>query len=161
MFDSQAFDSASFDENSFEFDVIEVGGAFDADSFDLDAFDDGSFLFDDTVPSTDVVFLGAFLDNRTTLSLYFSDIVEIGSGGSTGIVSNLSGGSVTWTYATGEGTNKISYTASRKINHKEFGTGSYTNPGNGIEDPSGNDIESMSFVIWNRIVPTHKRWWFR
>jgi hypothetical protein len=168
MFDSTAFDSGSFDENSVEFDALVVGGAFDADSFDLDAFDNGSFLFDDSVPSTDVIFLGAFLGSRTTLTLYFSDIVDIGSGGSAGLVSSLSGGAVTWTYASGAGTNKITYTASRRIDHKEFGSGSYTNPGNGIEDQNGNDIDSMSFVIWNRItfvpiprpMPRRNRWWW-
>jgi len=161
MFDSTAFDSNSFDANSFELGVITVGGAFDSTSFDLNAFDDGAFLFDDSVSSTAVTFVGAFLLDATTLTLYFSDVVDIGSGGSTGVASSLSGGAVTWTYASGSGTDKIVYTASRSVAHNEHGTGSYTNPGNGIEDPLGNDIDSTTFVIWNRIAPVPKNWWWR
>jgi hypothetical protein len=167
MFDAAAFDAESFDESSFELDVAANDGSFDSGAFDLDAFDEGSFLSETALPDTDVLFVGAFLESSTTLALYFSDIVEIGSGGSDGIVTSLSGGPVTWAYSSGEGSLRLVYTASRTIGHNEYGTGSYTNPGNGIEDQTGNDIENTTFVICNRIpfVPRtrpyrQRRRWF-
>lgn len=161
MFDTAAFDSNSFDSVSFDLGTITVGGAFDSGAFDTSAFDDGSFLFDDSVSSSTVTFVGAFLLDGTSLAMYFSGPVVIGSGGSTGISSTLSGGPVTWTYSSGVGTDKLTYTASRTMLHNESGSGSYTNPGNGIEDELGNDISGMSFVVWNRIAPVPKNWWWR
>lgn len=60
-------------------------------------------------------------------------------------VMTMDGGAVTLTYSSGSGTTSLVYTTSRTITQYEAGSAAYTQPGNGIEDVSGNDL--ASFVI--------------
>jgi hypothetical protein len=56
----------------------------------------------------------------------------------------MSGGAVTLAYASGSGSNTLIYNLSRTIYSGETGTVSYTQPGNGVEDASGNDLANIS-----------------
>lgn len=80
----------------------------------------------------------------TTITRTFSEIVAVGSGGSTGWVLTLSGGACTSTYSSGSGSSSLVYTLSRTPQLGETGTEAYTQPGNGIEDSSGNDLATLS-----------------
>lgn len=79
----------------------------------------------------------------TTISLAFSEAVTFGAGGNGGWSLTMSGGAVTPTYASGSGTATLVYSLSRTIEVSETGTISYTQPGNGVEDTSGNDLVSL------------------
>ena len=63
---------------------------------------------------------------------------------STGFVLTLSGGAATATYSSGTGTAYLVYSLSRTVASGETGTYDYTQPGNGIEDSSGNDLASIT-----------------
>ena len=63
---------------------------------------------------------------------------------STGLTLTSDGGAVTLTYASGSGTTGLVYSTSRTILSTETITYDYTQPGNGIEDASGNDLASIS-----------------
>lgn len=80
----------------------------------------------------------------TNLTLVLDEIVSIGAGGNGGVALTASGGSATATYSTGEGTDTLIYTLNRVINEPETVTLDYTQPGNGIEDTSGNDLASIN-----------------
>jgi hypothetical protein len=141
--------------------IVESGtSAWATGAWAIGAWAAGAWSVGESGSSDVVTLLGAALTDKTHLTLYFSDIVSIGSGGSSGISAALSGGSVTWTYSSGIGTNAISYASSRNIGHNEYGNGAYVNPSEGLEDVNGADIESFSFDVRNRIVavPVHK-WW--
>lgn len=79
----------------------------------------------------------------TSISLLFSEVVNIGAGGNAGWAITMTGGAATMTYASGDGTDTLVYTLSATINSAETGTVAYTQPGNGIEDDSGNDLETI------------------
>lgn len=78
------------------------------------------------------------------LTLAFNEAVSVGSGGSAGWTLSMSGGAATITYASGTGTSSLVYTISRAIDSAETGTVSYTQPGDGIEDASGNDLATIA-----------------
>lgn len=80
----------------------------------------------------------------TQLTLTLSETVAHGAGGGGGLTLSASGGAVTATYASGSGSAALVYTLSRTILQGETITRSYTQPGNGIEDTSGNDLASFS-----------------
>jgi hypothetical protein len=80
----------------------------------------------------------------TTITLAFSEAVSVGAGGNGGFTVSLSGGAATLTYSSGSGSSSLVYTISRTVNQGETGTISYTQPGNGIEDTSGNDLATFS-----------------
>jgi len=63
---------------------------------------------------------------------------------STGFALTMSGGAVTATYSSGTGSSSLVYTLSRTVQYGETGTHAYTQPGNGIEDTSGNDLATYS-----------------
>ena len=63
---------------------------------------------------------------------------------STGFALTLSGGAATATYSSGSGTAYLVYSLSRTVASGETGTYDYTQPGNGIEDSSGNDLASIT-----------------
>jgi len=79
-----------------------------------------------------------------TISLAFNEAVTIGSGGNGGVTITMSGGAATLTYASGDGGSTLVYDISRTIASGETGNLDYTQPGDGIEDASGNDLESVS-----------------
>lgn len=77
----------------------------------------------------------------STLRLRFDETVIVNDG--TGIALTLSGGAVTATYASGSGGTTLLYSLSRTPATDETGTLDYTNPGDGIEDLAGNDLDSI------------------
>jgi hypothetical protein len=78
----------------------------------------------------------------TSLSLLFSETVVATI--NTGWTITPSGAAATLTYASGSGTNTLVYTISRAIQSSETATASYTQPGDGIEDAAGNDLEDIT-----------------
>lgn len=81
----------------------------------------------------------------TSISLLFSEAVSVGAGGNGGFTITLSGGACTLTYSSGSGSNTLVYTTSRTVNSGETCSAfAYTQPGNGIEDASGNDLATFS-----------------
>lgn len=83
--------------------------------------------------------------NGTTWTLNFSEAVTIGAGGNGGFtVATSAGTAPTLTYSSGAGTAALVYTGSRAMTYFEFGTISYVQPGNGVEDLDGNDLASFS-----------------
>ncbi len=82
--------------------------------------------------------------NGTTVTYQLSEIVQFGAGGFNGWGLTPSGGGTTVTYASGTGTSTITCNSSRVINAGETMTGAFSQPGNGCEDPSGNDMITVS-----------------
>lgn len=80
----------------------------------------------------------------TTLVVVHSEIVTHGAGGNGGHTLAATGGAVTAAYASGAGTNTLTYNLSRTIASGETVTHSYTQPGNGVEDAAGNDLATFS-----------------
>lgn len=81
----------------------------------------------------------------TTILLDFTVAVSVGAGGNGGWTVSLSGGACTLTYASGAGTDVLTYNLSRTITSSETGAISYTQPGNGIEATTGgNDVATIS-----------------
>jgi hypothetical protein len=78
----------------------------------------------------------------TTITFAFSESVVATI--STGFALTMSGGAVTATYSSGTGSSSLVYTLSRTVQYGETGTHAYTQPGNGIEDTSGNDLDTYS-----------------
>lgn len=107
--------------------------------------------------------IGAALESANSLKIYFSGSAYVGSGGATGLALSLSGGAVTATYASGSGTSAITFTLSRSVTSQEYGTGSYTNPGNGLEASNGDDVANFNFQLANRIEyrPNVRRYYRR
>lgn len=80
----------------------------------------------------------------TTITL--SEPIHIGAGGSGGWAMTASGGAVTQTYDTFVFGSQILLNNSRVIGGSETVTQAYTQPGNGVEDLSGNDMVTVSGV---------------
>ncbi len=82
----------------------------------------------------------------STLTLHFDSTVKFGAGGNTGFVITMTGGSVSVTYLSGEGTPDLVYTlAGRLAYNVETGTLAYTNPGNGVEsDDDDTDLANIT-----------------
>lgn len=98
----------------------------------------------DTTPPT---VSGATINSAgTAVTVSLSEPVSIGAGGSGGLALTMSGGPVTLTYSSGSGTAALVFTTSRIIGIGETVTSglNYTQPGNGIEDASGNDLASFT-----------------
>lgn len=76
----------------------------------------------------------------TTVSVVFSEAVQIGSGLSGGWTATCSGGVCTPSYASGGGTTTLVLNWNRTIVSGETVTLTYTQPGNGVEDAAGNDF---------------------
>lgn len=88
---------------------------------------------------------GATVDAAgTSITLAFSEAVEFGAGGNGGFTVGLSGGACTLTYSSGDGTSSLVYTTSRTVQAGESGTVAYTQPGNGVQDATGNDLASFT-----------------
>ena len=78
-----------------------------------------------------------------SLRLTFDEEVTFGANGNTGIALTLSGGACTATYSSGDTSTRLIYSLSRTPATDETGTIDYTQPGNGIEDIAGNDLDSI------------------
>jgi hypothetical protein len=82
-----------------------------------------------------------------TWTLAFNENVTIGAGGSGGWAVTMSvAGSVGLTYSSGDGTSSLVYTGDTVVNSGETVSSGldYTQPGDGIEDTSGNDLANIS-----------------
>lgn len=82
--------------------------------------------------------------NGTDLTLMFSEAVSVGAGGNAGFAITLTRGPATLTYASGDGTATYVYTINRVVDASEAATLDYVQPGNGIEDSLGDDLESFT-----------------
>lgn len=80
----------------------------------------------------------------TTITINTSEAVQFGAGGNGGFAITPSGSAATLSYASGAGSSALAYTISRAIVTNETATLAYTQPGNGVEDLSGNDLVSFS-----------------
>jgi hypothetical protein len=79
------------------------------------------------------------------LNILFDEAVSIGAGGNGGFTIAMSGGAVTLAYASGSGSTTLVYTLSRTVDAGETCSDfDYVQPGNGVEDASGNDLASFS-----------------
>jgi hypothetical protein len=76
--------------------------------------------------------------------LNFDEAVTFGANGNEGFVMTASGGAVTLTYVSGDGTTQLRYDTSRALGVSETMTLAYTQPGspagNGVEDVFGNEL---------------------
>jgi hypothetical protein len=79
------------------------------------------------------------------INLVYDEVVSVGAGGNTGWVLTMTA-PTTMAYASGNGSNTLVYTLSRPVNTGESITIAYTQPGDGIEDATGNDLASLSGV---------------
>jgi len=105
---------------------------------------DGPFESDETAPTLQSVTIGT---NGTSWSFVFNEAVTVGAGGSSGwSVTMTLAGAITLTYASGDGTDTLVYTGSITVTDSDtVASGlNYTQPGNGIEDLAGNDLENIS-----------------
>ena len=84
--------------------------------------------------------------NGASITLAFSEAITFGASGNTGftLTPTNGGAAVTLTYSSGSGTSSLVYTTSRTISSTEKLTYAYTNPGDGIQDGAGNDLESVT-----------------
>src|SRR5574343_13410 len=82
--------------------------------------------------------------NGTDVSITLSENCTIGAGGSTGFVLVATGGNSALTYSIGDGTDVLIYASARTISSTETLSLTYVNPGDGIEDAAGNDLESVT-----------------
>jgi hypothetical protein len=110
-------------------------------TWDVGAFEFDSGGGDVTAPTMSSATIGT---SGTTLTLGMDETCSIGAGGNGGVTLSASGGAVTATYSSGSGSSSLVYNLSRTINQGETVTVSYTQPGNGIEDTSGNDLATFS-----------------
>ena len=106
-----------------------VGAAWDIGAYE--------YIGDTTAPA-----LSSASVNGTTLTLGFDELVNATI--NTGFTVTPSGGAATVAYASGTGTAYLVYTVSRTIANGETMTLDYTQPGDGIEDTSGNDLANIT-----------------
>lgn len=95
----------------------------------------------ETVPT---LALARILRDGIRLRLSFSKPVRFGAGGNAGWAVTASGGAVTATYLTGDGSSQLIYSLSREVASTETVTVAYTQPTNGVEDLIGNDLETLA-----------------
>ena len=82
-----------------------------------------------------------------TLTIEYTDNVTTGAGGNGGLVITASGGPVTATYVSGNGTTRRTYNLSRAIGASETVTYAYTQPGNGVEAyVGGADVATVTSI---------------
>jgi hypothetical protein len=83
--------------------------------------------------------------NGTSVTLVFSTAVSAGAGGAGGFA--LATPTSSLTYSSGSGTSSIVFTSATTIVQGETPTLNYTQPGNGWEDGSGNDVASCTGCV--------------
>lgn len=91
----------------------------------------------------------------TSLTLTFSESMDIGPGGSGGFLLNPSGADVTLNYASGNGSSVFVYTISRAILSSETAVLDYTQPGAGLfSDDTGQSLGTFSsHAVTNNATP--------
>lgn len=89
--------------------------------------------------------------NGLTWTLVFSEAVQFGAGGNGGFVPDMTiGGVLTLAYVSGAGTDTLVFTGSREVSDDEVDNIlGYTQPGNGLETLSGEDVASFTIAITN------------
>jgi hypothetical protein len=108
-------------------------------TFDIGAYEYGASSGDETAPTVSTATIDV---TGTTLTIVFSEPVIANV--STGFVMTMNGGAAGLTYVSGSNTNTLLYNITgRAIDTAETGTLAYTQPGNGIEDTSANDLASF------------------
>ena len=113
-------------------------------SWDRGAFEFAGGAGDTTPPTLSSSVIGA---TGLTMTRTFSEPVSTGAGDNADWAISLSGGAITGTYASGNGTAAILYNLSRTVGATETGTNSYTQPGDGVEDASLNDLATLSGAV--------------
>lgn len=108
---------------------------------DYELTNDSTAGDDTTPPEPDSV---EIWNDGVTVGFLFDEKVYIGTGGSGGMSLSATGGDVSLTHDSGDGETYITYTADREIQNDETVTASYEQPGDGLEDELGNDVESFS-----------------
>lgn len=94
----------------------------------------------DTTPPT--VASATVLANGTNIDIAFSEPCTWGAGGNGGFALSVAGH--TLTYLSGNNSTTFRYSVSPLITNGFSATVGYTQPGNGVEDPAGNDLASFS-----------------
>jgi hypothetical protein len=98
-----------------------------------------------TTPTTPILGSATINAAGTSLALSLSESCETGGGGDGGITLSATGGAVTWSFNSGEGTDTYTGTLSRTIISGEVVTVSYTQPGDGIESTAAQtDLASFA-----------------
>ena len=98
---------------------------------------------DTTAPTLQSATIGT---DGETWTLVFDETVNIGSGGNGGwSVTMTTAGSVTLTYSSGDGSDTLVYTGGTTVNSGDTASNGldYTQPGDGIEDNTGNDLANI------------------
>jgi hypothetical protein len=101
----------------------------------------------DTVPLLSVA-IGA---DGETWTFTFDRVITAGAGGTGGWAPQMDiGAGTALTYASGIGTTELVYTGSKILGSEDTGTINFTNPGNGLEGPDGDDVPTFTgFPITN------------
>jgi hypothetical protein len=100
--------------------------------------DEASPVVAPTIDTADVSIGGS------EVTIIFSDVVTIGAGGSAGFYFETLTGDVSLTYSLGDPDAVLFFTTSRVIEAGEPITLAYVQPGDGIENTSGVDLDSFS-----------------
>lgn len=103
-----------------------------------------SQVADTTAPTLQSATIG---EDGLTWTLTFDGLMAIGAGGAGGLaVSMASAGTVNLTYVSGGGTDTLVFTGDVTVSYGDTVSSGldYTQPGNGLEDESGNDLQSFS-----------------
>jgi len=109
-------------------------------------FPDGTALTsvipDTTAPSLVSAEVPVGMANKLVITL--DSDVRMGVGGSAGVSLTMTGGAVTASYLSGDGSSILTYTLSRAISYGETGTVAYTQPTQGITDLSANELATFA-----------------
>lgn len=108
---------------------------------DMESFSD--FAVTNSSQALPEIVSATILADGEQIRFIFDGPVFIGAGGATGMAVSLSGGAATLTYVSGDETNTLIYSISRVVQYDETGSFSYTQPGNGLEDSAGTDVETF------------------
>lgn len=84
-----------------------------------------------------------------TLTLVFSEVVDFGAGGNGGfnLDASTGGDDITCTYASGSGSKTLVYTLGTTVITGETCNLDYVQPGDGVEDADGSDLESFTDAV--------------
>lgn len=84
-----------------------------------------------------------------SVTLAFSEAVDIGTGGSAGwdMDCSAAGSDIAMTYSSGDGTASYVYTLGTTVNTGDSCDVDYTQPGDGLEDSGGDDLQSITSAV--------------
>jgi len=100
-----------------------------------------------TVDYTTPILQSSFIDSSgATITLTLNEAITFGAGGNGGWTIDMSGGSGEgMSYSSGSGTSALVYSITgRTIQYGETGTIAYTQPGDGVENSSGDDLATIA-----------------